>query len=577
MIVFVKNCLIERNYLMKFSEMPYTRPDIEATRAAFDEIIEGVAAAKNADEQIALYKKADEIKKHVMTNATIASVRHTIDTRDEFYKAENDFMDENYPVLQEKFQALLDKMLASPYRAELEAKLGGLFFKNLEIAARTFKPEIMALMQEENALVSEYQAMYATMTVEFDGKTLPITKMGPYKQSTDREVRRAAYTAEGKCFDSHREKLDEIYDKLVKNRTAQAKALGYENFIALGYDRLGRNCYDAKDVAAFREQIAKDFVPVVKKIKKAQEARIGVDKLKFYDDIFMFPDGNPNPKGTSDEILAAGREMYRELSPETAEFIDFMYDNELFDVLAKEGKAPGGYCTDIADYDAPFIFSNFNGTAGDVDVLTHEAGHAFAFYRAARSVELSDFMNPTMESCEVHSMSMEFLTAPYHDKFFGDMTKKYELSHAEDATIFIPYGCMVDEFQHKMYECPDMTPEERNAYWLGLEAKYRPYMDFDELPFYGRGAGWQRQTHIYMGPFYYIDYCMAQVVAFQFWFASLENKEAAWKNYLAFVDKAGTETFEGLVASANLMLPYAPGAMKKIGEKLSAWIDENQL
>ncbi len=562
---------------MKFSEMPYVRPDIEAIRAAFDEIITAMDDAKNADEQLALYKKADEIKKHTFSMATIASVRHTIDTRDAFYTAENDFMDQNAPALEEKIQLLLDKMLTSPYRTALEEKLGSLFFKNLEIAARTFKPEIMPLMQEENMLVSEYQALYASMTVEFDGKTLPITKLGPYKQSTDREIRKAAYTAEGNCFDSHREKLDALYDKLVKNRTAQAKALGYENFIPLAYDRLGRNCYNPHDVAAFRDQIAEDFVPVVGKVKKVQEARIGVDALKFYDDIFMFPDGNPNPKGTSDEILAAGREMYRELSPETAEFIDFMYENELFDVLAKEGKAPGGYCTDITDYKAPFIFSNFNGTAGDVDVLTHEAGHAFAFFRAVRNVELSDYANPTMEACEVHSMSMEFLTAPYHDKFFGDMTKKYELSHLEDAVIFIPYGCMVDEFQHKMYECPDMTAEERNAFWLSLEKKYRPYLDFDALPFYGRGAGWQRQLHIYMHPFYYIDYCMAQTVAFQFWLASLENREAAWKNYLAFVDRAGTTTFEGLVKAANLELPYEKGTMKKIGEKLTAWMEQNQL
>ena len=562
---------------MKFSEMTYVRPDMEKLRADFDAVLADLDAAKSADEQLAAYERADAIKKHFMTAATLASIRHSVDTRDAFYAAENDFMDEHSPAVQEKTQQILDKMLTSPYRAELEEKLGSLFFRNLEIAAKTFKPEIMGLMQEENALVSEYQALYASMTVEFDGKTLPITKLSPYKQSTDRAVRRAAYTAEGACFDSHREKLDTLYDKLIKNRNAQAKALGYENFVELAYDRLGRNCYNSQDVAAFRDQIAEDFVPVVAKVKAIQEKRIGVEKLKFYDDIFMFPDGNPKPVGTSDEILAAGREMYRELSPETAEFIDFMYDNELFDVLAGEGKAPGGYCTEISDYDAPFIFSNFNGTSGDVDVLTHEAGHAFAFYRAARQIKLSDFHSPTMESCECHSMSMEFLTAPYHEKFFGAATKKYELSHLEDSVIFIPYGCMVDEFQHKMYESPEMTPDERNAFWLSLEAKYRPYLDFDGLPFYARGAGWQRQLHIYMYPFYYIDYCMAQTIAFQFWFASLDDKDAAWKNYLAFVDKAGTETFEGLVKGAHLQLPYEKGAMRKIGERLTAWIENNQI
>lgn len=562
---------------MKFTEMPYRRPDMEQILAQFDRIANKLSGAKNASEQISAYEEADALKKHFMTAASLASVRHTIDTRDEFYTAENGFMDEKAPIVQEKIQNILEKMLESPFRAELEAHFGKLFFQNLEIAARTFKPEIIELMQEENALVSEYQALYASMTVEFDGKTLPITKLSPYKQSTDRSVRKAAYTAEGRCFDSHKEALDSLYDRLVKNRTAQAKALGYENYIGLGYDRLGRNCYDSRDVAAFRDQIAEDFVPVVAQIKRNQEKRIGVDRLKFYDDVFMFPDGNAKPHGTSDEILAAGRKMYHALSPETAEFIDFMYDNELFDVLAKEGKAPGGYCTEFPDYDAPFIFSNFNGTSGDVDVLTHEAGHAFAFYRAARRVTLSDFHSPTIEACECHSMSMEFLTAPYHELFFGKDVKKYELSHCEDAVIFIPYGCMVDEFQHKMYENPEMSSEERNRFWLSLEKKYRPYLDFDGLPFYSRGAGWQRQLHIYMYPLYYIDYCMAQTVAFQFWFASLDNRDMAWKNYLAFVDKAGTKTFRDLVKDADLKLPYETGTMKQIGERLAAWIQNHQI
>ncbi len=562
---------------MKFTEMPYERPDMEKTLAEFDKILQKLSDAKTAQEQISAYEEADALGEHFSTMASLASVRHTIDTRDEFYAAENDFMDENAPLVQEKAQAIQEKLLSSPFRTELCAHFGELFFRNLEISARTFKPEIIGLIQEENALTSEYQALYASMTVEFDGKTLPLTKLSPYKQSTDRAVRKAAYTAEGECFDSHREALDSLYDKLVKNRTAQARALGYETYIGLGYDRLGRNCYDSRDVAAFRDQIAADFVPVVEKIKRIQEKRIGVDRLKFYDDVFMFPDGNARPHGTAEQILAAGRRMYHALSPETAEFIDFMYDNELFDVLAKQGKAPGGYCTEFEDYGAPFIFSNFNGTSGDVDVLTHEAGHAFAFYRAARQIKLSDLRSPTMEACECHSMSMEFLTAPYHELFFGDDTEKYELSHCEDAAIFIPYGCMVDEFQHRMYEEPSLSPEERHAVWLSLEKKYRPYLDFDGLPFYARGAGWQRQLHIYMYPLYYIDYCMAQTVAFQFWLASLENREAAWKNYLSFVDKAGTKTFQELVREAGLRLPYEAGTMKQIGAALTGWLSEHPI
>lgn len=562
---------------MKFSEMPYSRPDMEALAAATTQTLEAMKSAPNAAGQIAAYDAYEKKMQTAGTMQQIAYIRHTINTKDEFYNAENDYMDEIGPKLQELSHRVNTALLESPYRAELERHYGALMFKNLEIAARSFSPAIVELMQEENKLVSEYQNLYASATVEFDGKIMPLPLLGPYKQDPDRAVRKAAYEADAKFFDSHREELDTLYDKLVKVRDAQAKKMGLPNYIPLGYDRMGRNCYTAKDVAAFRDQIAEDMVPIVAKVKEAQRRRIGVEKLAFYDEPISFADGNAVPEGTPDEILAAGKKMYQELSPETAEFIDFMFENELFDVLSRDGKAPGGYCTEIADYKSPFIFSNFNATAGDVDVLTHEAGHAFEAYRAFKQELPSLLHSPTIEACECHSMSMEFLTAPWHHLFFGKQTDKYELGHCEDALVFIPYGCMVDEFQHKVYENPEMTPEQRNELWLSLEKKYRPWIDFDNLPFYSRGGGWQRQLHIYEVPLYYIDYCMAQTVAFQFWNLSRENYAEAWKRYMTFVDKAGTATFAELVESAGLKVPYHAGCIKEIGESISRWLEEHEL
>lgn len=562
---------------MKFTEMPYQRPDLDAVRAQVEDIARRIGDAASAQEVLDAYEAFDALNKDVSTRIALASVRHTIDTRDEFYDQENDFVDQAAPALQELFQQINLALLASPFRSQLEEKLGKLLFTNLEIQVRTMKPEIMDLMQEENRLQSEYQKLYASAVVEWNGEKLPLPKLGPYKQSPDRSIRRAAYEVEGKWFDAHQAQLDELYDKLVKNRTAQGRAMGYDSYIPLGYDRLGRNCYGPEQVAAFREQIARDMVPIVAQVKKDQEKRLGVDKLKFYDDILLFPDGNADPYGTPEEILAAGHQMYRELSGETAEFADFLFDNGLLDVLSKDGKAPGGYCTTFPNYQAPFIFSNFNGTSGDVDVLTHEAGHAFAFFRSMRKGYPASQVEATIEACEVHSMAMEFLTAPWHEKFFGDRTRKYEIGHCEDALIFIPYGCMVDEFQHLIYENPHWTPAQRNEKWLELERKYRPWIDFADLPFYGRGAGWQRQLHIYLYPLYYIDYCMAQTVAFQFWIASMANREDAWARYLRFADAGGTKTFEELVAAAGLKLPYAPGCIREIGQAISRWISENNL
>lgn len=562
---------------MKFSEMPYKRPSLEEIRKLGEEALNKIENATCAQDVIDTYMVIEKYSEEISTMGSLSYVRYTIDTRDEFYSAENDFYDEAMPAIQEISQKTSLAMLNSKFRPELEEHFGKLMFTNLEISVRTMKPEIMDLMMEENKLQSEYQKMLAAGTVEWEGEMIPLPKLGPFKQSPDRAIRKKAFETDGKWYDEHQKELDEIYDKLVKNRTAQAKALGHENYIALGYDRLGRNCYGPKEVAAFRDQIAKDMVPVVAAIKEDRRKRLGLDKLKFYDEGLAFVDGNAIPEGTADEILAAGQKMYEELSAETAEFAKELFGNELLDVLSKEGKAPGGYCTALPLYKVPFIFSNFNGTSGDVDVLTHEAGHAFAFYRAMHKGYISAYQSPTIEACEVHSMSMEFLTAPWHNKFFGDATRKYEIDHCEDALIFIPYGCMVDEFQHICYENPEMTPAQRNEKWLELEAKYRPWIDFDNLPFYGRGAVWQRQTHIYTSPLYYIDYCMAQTVAFQFWIASMADRKDAWERYLRFVDAGGTMTFKDLVETAGLKVPYADGVIGEIGAAISKWIEENPL
>ena len=562
---------------MKFHEMPYQRPELDAFRRKTEDVLSRIRSAGSAREQIDAYRNFDQTRMEIDTQISLAYVRHTIDTRDSFYETENDFLDEIGPSFQELGRQVDLALLDSKFRPVLEEELGKKLFTDLEISVRTMKPEILELMQEENRLQSEYQKLYASALVEWQGEKLPLPKLGPFLQDPDRSVRKAAWETRALWFDSHREELDRLYDQLVKNRDAQGKAMGYENYIPLGYDRLGRNCWGPEECAAFRDQIAQDMVPIVARVKRDQEKRLGVEKLRLYDDALLFPDGNAKPQGSSEDILAAGREMYHALSGETREFIDFLYDGELLDVLSKEGKAPGGYCTNFSIYKAPFIFSNFNGTSGDVDVLTHEAGHAFADYRAARKGYLSALKSPTIEACECHSMSMEFLTAPWHEKFFGPLTRKYEIGHCEDALIFIPYGCMVDEFQHQMYENPSLTPEERNGIWLELEKKYRPWMDYDNLPFYSRGALWQQQLHIYLYPLYYIDYCMAQTVAFQLWMASLEDRADAWARYLRFVDAGGAQTFEGLVQTAGLRLPYDPGCVRAVGEKISRWLDENPL
>lgn len=562
---------------MKFCQMPYSRPDVQQVLADYRALTAQAQAAPSGQALVQAYQAHIRLSDAFSTQATLASVRHTLDTTDAFYDAENDFFDQHAPAVGNAQLALYRALLQSPHRAALDEAYGPMLAARMDIAVKSASDELLELMQQENALASAYQKLYASAQVEFDGQVLPLPKLGPYKQSTSAAVRRAAFEAEGRFFDAHQGEFDQLYTELIRNRNAQAQKLGYENYVPLSYLRMGRIGYGQPQVEAYRAQVRQDVVPILARLARKKAARIGVAHPIYSDLGLNFKDGNPQPHGAPQELLQKAHAMYRQLSPETAEFFDYMVDNDLFDLVSRPGKAPGGYCTTLADYGAPFIFSNFNGTSADVDVLTHEAGHAFQAYVAARQGLPPELAEPGMESCEIHSMSMEFLTSPWHHLFFGADTPKYALAHAEDALFFLPYGCMVDEFQHAVYSQPGLTPAQRDQLWLELERQYRPWVDFGGLPFYARGAGWQRQLHIYLYPFYYIDYCLAQTVALQFFAAHLADPADAWARYLALVQKGGAEDYAGLVRAAGFAVPFQPGSLKPVAETLAAWVEAQQV
>lgn len=556
---------------MKFSELVYSRPDTEAMLSAYADLTKRVQNASGPADLLAAFAEHVKLDTDYSFMARLASIRYTIDTRDAFYTAEREHFDETDPTVGNAQLALYRAILESHYRKALAEKYGEILLTKMDLAMRSSDERVLTLQQEENRLVSEYQKLYASFMVHFDGKDLTLPQLGVYKQGSDRAMRKAAYIAEGEWFDAHRTQFDDLYTKLVENRNAQAKALGYHDYSELSYLRMGRIGYGPAEVANYRAQVQKDVVPVVHELQKRRFARAGVPDAKFYDLPVFFADGNPMPHGTSDELLERCQQMYHELSPETSEFIDWMFENECFDVLSKPGKAMGGYMEEISGY-GPFVFSNWNGTSADVDVITHEMGHAFQGYTAHKLGLVPELSCPGMESAEIHSMSMEFLTSPWHHLFFGPETAKYQLMHAEDSLFFLPYGCVVDEFQHIMYQHPELTPDERNQKWLELEKRYRPWIDFDGIPFYGRGAGWQRQLHIYEMAFYYIDYCLAQTVALQFFAAHLADPKDAWQRYLALVRKGGTESYAGLVQAAGFAVPFESGSLKPVADTVAAWI-----
>lgn len=558
---------------MKFSEMQYVRPDLAKIGAAYEKLIAQVKNAQRAQEIFEAVLEHEKVLMNFSTAQSLVNVRHSVDTEDKFYDAENDFLDQTGPLFEEKMQPFIQALLDSRFRPDCEKRFGKLLFVNAELAVKCFSPAIVDLLQEENKLASEYDKLIASAKIDFDGKTLNLAQLGPYKENADRAVRRAAYEADGNFFLSHETEFDEIYDKLVKVRTEIGKKLGYDTFTPVGYMRMQRNCYTPEMVATFRKQVLDDLVPVANRLREMQAKRIGLDRLSLYDLLFTFKEGNPKPDGTADELLAAAVQMYREMSERTGEFIDFMTENGLMDLLTKPKKCGGGFCTFFADYKAPFIFANFNGTQGDVGTLTHEAGHAYAFYIGGND-EILETAAPSYDSCEIHSMSMEFFAWPWLGRFYGKDAERARLAHLEEAVTFIPYGTMVDHFQHIMYENPELTPAQRHAEWMSLEKQYRPYIDFENIPFYARGRGWQRQSHIYDVAFYYIDYCLAQSVALAFWAQSRKDRGDAWERYQKLVDCTGKKTFTELCEVAGIKDPFTDGCLKQVAETALEYLDK---
>ena len=559
--------------MKNFSEMKFKNPDLKKIESDFDKIIAEFNAAETLEEQNKALKKMFKCQDRIRNNIEIAKVKYTCDTQDPQNAKNQAIVDEISPIIS-KFADKFNKALVNAkFRPELEAKWGKHLFNMVKNQLDTFDEKIVPELQEINKLKSEYRSLIASAKIEFRGEVYNLAQLGKFAVSSDRETRKAAAKASASFFEEHFDEIGEIYDKLVNNRHAMAKKLGYENFIELGYKSLGRTDYNATDVKGYRDQIYTDLVPLTNKLFKEQAKRLKIRNPQAYDYNINFLSGNATPKGDRDYLVMQATKMYGELSAETDEFFSFMKEHELLDLETRQGKSGGGYMTYFPVYKEPFIFSNFNGTSGDVDVLTHEFGHAFQYYMS-RNFACPSYRMPTYEACEIHSMSMEFIAHPWMDLFFNEEADKYRYSHVSDAITFIPYGVAVDEFQHFVYENPEITHEDRCAKWREIEKKYLPHKKYDDTPVFERGGYWMRQNHIFTVPFYYIDYTLAQVVAFQFFNEARRNHKRAWNRYLKLCKMGGKYPFTELIRRANLKNPFVAGTVKNTVKPLKKYLSE---
>lgn len=558
---------------MQFQEYAYQHMDALSLQKQLSELAEQIQQAKTIEQVQDCIKKVDTIRRFVATQVSLVEIRHTVDTKDAYYTKEQEYLDTVLPELENDYEKINRALLESSFLEELKHRLPETFFLQKEMDLKAFDPIIIEDMQEENRLMTKYQALIASAEIPFDGEIYNLSSLEVKTNSSDRIVRKRALQAYWNWFEQHEEEVAQIFDQMIKVRTRMAQKLGYDNFIALGYARMHRYDYNQEDVAKYRRQVLKDVVPLCSALYKRQQKRLGYDTLHAWDEKVEFLQGNPTPKYDRAELVKRAQKMYHELSKETGVFFDFMVEHDLLDLDSKPGKAAGGYCTFMPDYKSPFIFANFNQTQHDAEVLTHEAGHAYQIYES-RDIYPSDCVWPTYESCEIHSMSMEFFTHPWMQSFFEEDVNRYYYSHMAGSLKFLPYGVLVDHFQHEVYTHPEMSHKERMDTWRRLEKEYLPHKNYEEVEILERGGWWMRQAHIFMSPFYYIDYTLAQVCAMQFW-ARMENKDPkAFEDYQHICKIGGTLPFRKIVKEAGLIVPFEEGCLEQVTGSVSQWLDE---
>ena len=544
-----------------FDTIEYVRPDVDALEKGCKELTERLRNAKSYAEVREIIDASEKLSEDAETMMVVAHIRNTLNTTDKFYEDELAFLQERMPEAQPTFTEFTKALVESPFAKDIDADLGPEFLTAARRELSSFKPEIIPQLQEEAKLKTEYQKLMATAQIEFDGKVLNLYGIQKYFEHPDREVRKAAFKKYSEFYAGNEEKMEEIFDKLVKVRTEMGRALGYETFTPLGYINQGRSDYGQKEVAAFRDQVKKELVPLCEKLYEAQAKRIGVDHVMVYDEKFIFPDGNAEPIGDAKYMVAEAQKMYHDLSPETGEFIDFMIDHHLMDLENKPNKASTGYMTSLVKYKAPFVFSCFNHTIFDMQVLSHELGHAFAGYCAMRSQPVSAYYSESTDIAEIHSMSMEQFCYPYAERFFGESADKFRFAHLQEALTFVPFGVAVDEFQHIIYENPNLTPKERTYEWHKLEEKYMPWRRYEDDEFMDRGGFWYHKLHIFLYPFYYINYTLTTMGAMEFKKRYAENRDEAWADYLALCRAGGSKSYLGLLETAHLHVPFEEGSV----------------
>ena len=531
----------------------------------------------NSKEELSTWlKDQSELETVVSEDACWRQIKMTCDTQNkELETAFNFFCMEIQPKIQPFADALNKKLLQSPFLAELDQQKYFTYLRNVRKNIDLFRETNIPLQAEVAVLQQQYGQITGAMTIEVEGKEYTLQQAGKFLESHDRTIREEVYRKIQVRRLQDKDKLDELYDKLIVLRNKEAINAGFDNYRDYRFKELGRFDYNKEDCYRFHEAVKLHVLPLVNDIYKKKQALLGVDKLMPWD-LEAEPQGTKplHPFETGEELLNKSIECFKNLDPFFGDCLTKMNELKHLDLESRQGKAPGGYNCPLAESGAPFIFMNAAGQMHDVTTMVHEGGHAIHSF-LSHPLELNGFKEYPMEIAEVASMAMELFSMDYWETFFNnaDDLKRAKIHQLERVITIFPWIAIIDKFQHWIYEHPVHTHEERTTSWVNILAEFKDdIIDYSQLDKY-RSNSWQRQLHLFEVPFYYIEYGIAQLGAIGMWMQFKKDKNKALDNYCKALQLGGTKKLPELYQAAGLEFDFSPEKIKVLMEFVKKEMD----
>lgn len=420
-------------------------------------------------------------------------------------------------------------------------------------AVELFREENVPLRVEEAELEQRYQKLVGGWTVRFRGGEYTVQQMARFLEEPDRDLRQEAWEAVVRRRLQDREALDDLFDRLVRLCHGMARNADFPDYRAYAFRSLGRWDYTVEDCLAFHAAVERHVVPLLEALHERRRRRLGVDRLRPWD-LEVDPEGRPPLRPFSDgrELARRAAELFARVDPELGEQFRFLTDQGLLDLESRRGKAPGGYQATLDERRWPFIFMNAAGLAADVRTLVHEAGHAFHTL-AVREEPLVSYRHAPTEFSEVASMGMEVLSLPHLDVFYPEEAdlRRARREFFEDTVRLLPWIATVDAFQHRVYAHPEHSREERAGWWVDTFRRFQRGVDwsgYEEAEAYL----WHRQLHLFVHPFYYVEYGIAQLGALQLWLHAQADYPGTVARYREALALGGSRPLRELFEAAGL-------------------------